>query len=285
MLLKRLFLVASITAFCVPLLNADTSLSSVPKSKSRTVVIAAGRSPVKLSVQGRLKFVAGYSGVSTAKMTFSVDGMPIGELEKRPYSVDWESDSVPMAEHVVAWKAFDSNGQEVASGNMTLVTGKPVEQPGEVNTGAPTSYTNETYGITIEHPSGWSAKDESKNLESGWNEGYWIVLSADPLSKATNVFNLRHRLSDVEQSPELFSKYATYVKTWERIDVGGRPAFFTSGGSESAKRVVHRCIILEGKHIWMANLIDTSGKPAAESKRLFLQMLRSMSSTNGLKAE
>ena len=138
------------------------------------------------------------------------------------------------------------------------------------------NYRNDKYGVSIQHPSGWKVKNQSRSLPKDWVGGYWLVLSTEPVAKATSVVNIRHKLEPKDQTPESFAETSTYVKSWERIDINGRPALVTSAGMASSKRVVHRAIILGGRHVWMANLIDTSGKPESESKGLFMRMLQSL---------
>lgn len=276
MSLKHLLAIAAVVSIVPRCLMADTAVTT---PRVRSVVIVPGASSVKLTITGKLKLIAAYSGEPVAKVAFTVDDKPVGDVKERPYSLAWDSQSLPIAEHIVAWKAIDSDGKETGRGSMTLLTGKPAETPATTEPGQSKSlvpYSNHQLDLDMEIPSSWTAKDQSKNLEKDFKDGYWLVFSTDPVAKASLVFNLRYRVSEVDQTQESFAKYATYVQPWQRIDVSGRPAFFTTAGAESSKRVVHRCIILEGKKIWMANLIDTSGKPAAESKRAFQQMLRSI---------
>lgn len=154
-----------------------------------------------------------------------------------------------------------------------------VPPPGHPLTLTPgfTTYTNAEYGIRIEHPIGWTVKNETKNVEKDWVKGYWLVFSTDPIAKAQYVVNLRHRLADKDQTPEGFAKTDPYVLQWTRTIVNGRPAFTTTAGSPSSKRVVHRMIVLGGQHVWMFNLMDTSGKPAGDSREVFMRIVNSLS--------
>lgn len=272
-----------------------------PASMPRLVQIPPMKSPAKAHVQGKLKLEALYRGLEAKSVTFYIDDKEIGRAAAKPYSVEWDSAGVADGAHVARWSALGANGQEIGNGSLSIIVGNQPQPPSApsgigISPGPPhpvrpsvpppshgltltpgfTTYTNAEYGIRIEHPIGWTVKNETKNVEKDWVKGYWLVFSTDPVSKAKYVVNLRHRLGNTDQTPESFAKTDPYVLQWTRTNVNGRSAFTTTAGSPSSKRVVHRMIVLGGPHIWMLNMMDTSGKPAIESREVFMRIVNSL---------
>jgi hypothetical protein len=67
-----------------------------------------------------------------------------------------------------------------------------------------------------------------------------------------------------------------YLLQWNKVTVNDKTAFETTQGSAESSRVVHRKMIVDGKHIWMFNCIDQTGMPAADSKVMFDQVDNSL---------
>lgn len=139
-----------------------------------------------------------------------------------------------------------------------------------------TKYSSDSYDISIDHPATWSVKDQTSGLPKGWKSGYWLVVSTDPVAQSSCVVNVRHRMLDREHTADTFAKFTPYVASWTRSEINGRPVFSTTAGSAENKRVVHRIMMLDGRHLWMMNCIDTSGKSAEESRKIFLHIAQSL---------
>lgn len=286
------------------------AVRSVPRSvvasgpsgpTDRVISIPVGRDATKRPASSKvLLFAALPADQHIDAVVFYVDDKEIGRGKQQPYRAEWDSTRVKEGEYAARWSALDAKGAELASGSVTLVVANKVAPPPVVRpprrvpspvrperptTSGPTpapaapdfvTYSSAEHAVRIDHPAGWVVKDETTSLPKGWQEGYWLIFSTDPLSSATYVVNLRHKLLQREHTAESFAKYTPYLATWEETTINGRPVFLTTAGTPDAKRVVHRVMILDGRHLWMMNCIDTSGKPAAQSKEIFMRMVKSL---------
>jgi len=267
----------------------------------RTVVIPVGKATRKVKVSGKVTLLAMLpSNPNLSLIVFSVDQTEVGRATKPPYRTEWDSSYVPDGEHVAKWAAISADGTERGTGSANMLvtnpvhksspdsptqppsvggTTQPADRPGPAAAPLPqefTIYSSRKYGIRIEHPVPWSAKDQSASLPRGWVKGYWLVFSTDPIAQATYVVNLRHRLLQKKHTAESLLRAMPYLTDWAETMINGRTAFTTTAGSQTAKRVVHRAMILDGRDLWMMNCIDTSGRPADESKSLFTRMVQSL---------
>ena len=139
------------------------------------------------------------------------------------------------------------------------------------------SFVSKKYGFSIEYPGSWLTRDESSKLKPKVPGGFWIVLGAKPVGKAGLVVNVHRIKLEPGTDADVFARYNDYVTKWERRTVLDAPAFSTTGGSPESKRVVHRTIIIKNGSAWMLNCIDTTGKPADESARLYESIVNSLS--------
>jgi len=253
----------------------------VQKENKRSVGIHRGTSPVKHSAVGKIMLTAFIPiGVQPSTVVFYLDNKEISRVERKPYSTDWDSTAVTDGEHLASWKAFDADDKELAAGSITLVVSNgSINQTKDNNAKAEIPmerYFSSLHKISFEHPAGWTVKDQSASVPKDWKEGYWLVLSTDPVAEALYVVNIRHRLLQTVHTSESFLKNTPYLSDWQQADIAGRPAFVTTAGLPSAKRVVHRIQMLDGRHLWMINFVDTSGRPADESKALMMKIAGSI---------
>ncbi|HOP80957.1 MAG TPA: hypothetical protein PLZ21_10375, partial [Armatimonadota bacterium] len=237
-----------------------------------------------------------------ATVCFYLDNTETGRVDRRPYAIELDTTRVADGEHSVKWSALDASGNEISKGSIFLVvTNKMRLDPEKIGSSAGpipgiddesdssgqtadktasgvevVTYSNSDYDISLKHPIEWSVKDQTAALPDDWNKGYWLVISTDPVADAGHVVNIRHRLMQQEHTAESFIKFTPYVADWEQVSVKGRIVFVTTSGSPAAKRVMHRLMMLDGRHLWMMNCIDTTGEPAEKSKALFLQISESI---------
>lgn len=268
------------------LASAVLAEPSTQKESKRSVGIHRGTSPVKYPVVGKVMLIALTPiGVQPSTVVFYLDNKEIFRIERRPYSTDWDSVVVADGEHPAAWKAFDADNKELAAGNITLVVAngsKPILNGNQPNDNSAVAeipmerYLSSQHKVNLEYPADWTVKDQSASIPKDWDEGYWLVLSADPVAEALYVVNLRHRLLQTAHTAESFLKYTPYLSDWQRTDIAGRTAFVTTAGLSSAKRVVHRIQMLDGRHLWMINFVDTSGRSVDESKALMMRIAGSI---------
>jgi hypothetical protein len=255
-------------------------------------------------VAGKITLAAVISSqTKPSEVVFYVDDKEVGRVAQTPFRCEWETASIPDGEHAAKWIALSAEGSELATGSTVLIVSnkgassqKPSPEgpaPGPSTRLKPpvtpekkpvvpkpeaefTCYSSDSYDLSIEHPATWSVKDQTSGLPRGWKGGYWLVVSTDPLADATCVINLKHRMLDREHTADSFVKYTEYVASWGRSIINGHPVFTTTAGSPESKRVVHRVMMLDGRHLWMMNCIDTSGKPIDESRVLFQRIVQSL---------
>ena len=142
------------------------------------------------------------------------------------------------------------------------------------------TYSSVKYGFSIKYPGTWKLNDETAKMTPKSKGGFWIVL--DGTSAAQNgkmVVNIRRAALQPGTDANIFAKFNTYVQKWEQKSIQGSPAFTTTAGTPEAKRVVHRAIIIRDGYSWMLNCIDSSGKPTAQSAKLFDDMINTLQST------
>lgn len=256
---------------------------------ARSVSIPPGSTGIRRTVAGKLKFLALVPArVQTLVVTFYVDDKEVGSAGKRPYDSVWDTAQIKDGDHSARWIALDDRGAEIANGAIALIVNNSSSPSAagsegpvvDVTGGAPvkfTTYSSPAYGIRIDYPSIWAVKDESRALPEGWGpEGYWLVFSTAPIPRARYVVNVRHRMLDRVHTADSFVQFTPYVSAWERTSTEGRVVFLTTVGTAANKRVIHRAMLLSGRHIWMMNCIDTSGNVAEESKKTFMHMVESL---------
>lgn len=255
---------------------------------SRLLVVPRGKLSISRPVRGKVKLVAAVSGtLKPDAVVFYADDAEIGRVNQKPYSAEWDTSSVLDGEHKVRWSArwsaVDAQGNELAAGVATLIVKNQSEAsaPGgsmsaQVVPVLPefVRYSSSRYGFGIEHPKGWTAKVQRLAGSAG---GYWLIFSTEPIALAAYVVNLRHKLLQREHTPESFTRFTPYVADWNRRGLSGRTIFSTTAGTVEAKRVVHRAMILNGRHLYMMNCIDTSGASPEYSKTIFTKMVDTLS--------
>lgn len=241
------------------------------------VVIHAGESDQKPLVDGIVQLRAVVPNKLHAKtVIFYTDGRKFSQDSALPYFTKWDSTSVEAGEHIIKWAALDAEGTELDTGSVVLLTKSPVVNPS--NNDVPSEglgealaqYSSPLRGVRFTFLAAWTVKDQTASLPNTWEDGYWFVLSTDPVAQATCVINIRHKLLQQEHTPNSFVKYTPYLKTWEKTMIKGRYAFTSSTGSPENKRVTHRIMMLDGKHLFMLNCIDTSGEAPEISKETLM---------------
>jgi hypothetical protein len=251
-----------------------------------------------------------YAPKSIQATSFEVflDNQSIGARNEKPYMIEFDTSSTSIGEHVFKAIGKDASGKEVwtastkirvrektnqptpniGNKDVTRPNSQPKEAP-EVIThpvpqvlpqepiqGVNKPYTNKKRGFSVKIPDGWTARDETAKMKPKLPGGFWIILSKGAAEKSPVVVNIRRSKLSPGTDADIFAKYNSYVQKWERKTVGNDTAFATMAGSPEAKRIVHRLIIIRNGSAWMLNCIDTSGKPAEESKQLFESMANSL---------
>jgi hypothetical protein len=92
---------------------------------SQTVSITAPSvtltSPVAGStVSGTANLTATVSGMNAAYVNFSVDGQAVGSVASSPFTLPWDSTTVPNGTHTIVAAAFDASGHETDSAAITV---------------------------------------------------------------------------------------------------------------------------------------------------------------------
>lgn len=265
----------------------------------------------KISILG----IAPKDSVMLSEVEIYVDGNIIGRADKAPYRVEFDTASVTDGEHVVKAVGKDTDGKEAWSATTKAIinnSGKPNGAPTQLpaapsvpanptpgvgaNNAPPPSvplmqpnqnpnpaspdltntYTNNKYRFSLQYPSNWVVEDATAKMKPKSAGGFWLVFGEKPVNKASMVVNLRRMKLAPTTDADVFAEYNSYVNKWERKTIINAPAFTTTGGSPESKRVVHRAIIITNGSAWMFNCIDTTGKPAQESARLFETMINSL---------
>jgi len=293
-----------ITAYSAPPTSPPTPGQRTETSKR--IIIPAVKSEIKRNVSGSISISCSTPPNQViSSVVYYIDDKEVGRASATPFTINWNSATASNGEHIIRWSGLNENNKEVASGSMIITvsnksdstqsvttntrnvngTTPPNSSSGEkpvTPTTAPmqwTVYGNEKHKIWFEYPLAWTVKDQSSTLGKDWPGGYWFVVSTDPVASAEIVINIRHKLLSREHTSESFLKYNSYLTSWDQTDISGRDAFTTTDGTPALKRVVHRAIILEGRHCWMLRCIDTSGKPDSDSRSIFMRIAESLSLT------
>lgn len=152
------------------------------------------------------------------------------------------------------------------------------DQPGQPESQPPVTVTqtfkNVKYGVSLKFPAGWRAADLSTQVKPKEPGGFWFTFTS-PEAPPQLTINFRHTQLSKPTTPENWVKYNTYLQEWAKVQVNGKVAFETTEGAEEARRVVHRKMIIDGKHIWRFNCIDQTGSPSFESKMVMDQVINS----------
>lgn len=138
-------------------------------------------------------------------------------------------------------------------------------------------YNNPVLSFSISYPQVWIALDKTAEMEPAQKGNAWVVFGTEPLDKAGLVVNVKRMQLEASTDVDTFAKYNSYVKSWKRTALLGSSAFVTTDGKPENRRVIHRAIIIKDGCAWMMNCIDTTGKPAAESKKIFDSMINTLS--------
>jgi len=137
---------------------------------------------------------------------------------------------------------------------------------------------SERHGFQVSYPAGWVLTDQTTKMKPKWPGGFWFVFSRGPVAKADMAINLRHKTEPSPTTAEAFAQKPdnSYVNDWQKAQVNGKEAFGTTQGTPSSKRVIHRCIIVDGASIWMINCIDKTGGPPEQSRAFFDEVVNSL---------
>jgi len=234
------------------------------------------------------------------------DGNALGSMTARPFRYEWDTTKVPDGEHTVRTVAVDAEGKELWAGETKVIIANkadaapPKSKPSPAATAPPTLpakapskvaappkgtrampsiimapkseiFKSRRYKFQLSYPTGWVFTDRTNKMKPAWPGGFWFVFSRGSLKKADMVVNVRRRTEPAPTTADAFAQQPenAYVNSWRREPVMGRTAFRTTQGNPSSKRVIHRCLVVDGANIWMLNCIDTSGGPADKSKAYF----------------
>jgi len=245
--------------------------------------------------------------VRPATVSFYADGNQVGSTNKRPFRYDWDTTAVAEGEHTVKVTAVDASGKEVWSGETkvnvvhkaeaaaakpSVPMYKPTIKPAPGPKPAPASpkvetLNSERHKFQVSYPAGWALTNQTDKMKPKWPGGFWFVFSHGPAKKANIAINLRHRTEPAPTTADAFAKLPEndFLNKWQRATVNGKEAFRTTQGSPESKRVLHRCLIVDGADIWMLNCIDTTGGQPDQSKILFDLVVNSLSPLTSSKAQ
>lgn len=283
-----------------------------PKNGVRPMAIGPKDSGRARVAKGKLNLV-GFAPkeVNPAVVEIFVDDKSIGTADKRPFGVEFDTTTVADGEHTVKAVGKDTAGKEVWAASSTILVAnksevsalqaanpqapitpvnpiaakpkplafQPVAAPAS-SASLDKTYTSGKYGFSIRFPGIWKVSDQTVNMKPKSKGGCWIVFDGSAASKNSKlVVNLRRAALQPGTDADTFAKFNDYVQKWDRKTIQGSTAFVTSAGTAEAKRVVHRAIVIRDGSAWMLNCIDSSGKPAAESAKLFEEMINTLQPT------
>lgn len=169
--------------------------------------------------------------------------------------------------------------QKANENNIQPPTTLPAEadkSPDSAQWGLTNIYASEKYGFSVQYPGNWVVEDATAKMKPKSAGGFWFVFGEKPINKAGIVVNIRRQKLDPKTDADTFAKYNDYVNKWERKTILDAPAFTTTGGLPESKRVVHRTIIIKNGNALMLNCIDTTGRPADESAKLFESIINTI---------
>jgi peptidoglycan/xylan/chitin deacetylase (PgdA/CDA1 family) len=81
------------------------------------------------TVSGTVDVSANASDASITKVDFLVDGQSVGSDTQTPFSIAWDSTSVPDGTHTIAVHALDSSGNQVGSDSVTVTVDNSAPPP------------------------------------------------------------------------------------------------------------------------------------------------------------
>lgn len=138
------------------------------------------------------------------------------------------------------------------------------------------TYSNDSYGISIQYPTAWVADDKTPVMKPKTPGGVWLAFGTHPVEASKVVVNVRRMAIEPTTDADTFARYNTYVQTWERKTVLGHQGFATTSGTPAAKEVIHRLIVIADGFAWMFNCTDKSGSPASQSRELLQSMVNTL---------
>ncbi|MHB9039020.1 MAG: hypothetical protein ACYC64_20465, partial [Armatimonadota bacterium] len=231
--------------------------------------------------------------IQAATVELFFDEKSIGSANSKPYKVEFDCSSIPDGEHRVkavghsadgaeVWSAStrvrvannetpESHSTEVAPPTISRAPSAPVQGSVAKSPTLESTYSSKKYGFSIMHPAGWIVKDETSTMKRKSSDGFWLTIGAPPV-----VVNIHRGKLAPNTDAEVFARYNSYVRSWERKAVASSPAFVVTDGKPELKRVVHRVIFIKDGSAWMANCIDTTGGSAAETAKLLEDMLETI---------
>lgn len=230
---------------------------------------------VGLDAQGKEVWAASAKAVTGTTPSPGVNAMPpAGERSNPPHPVPGE----PMTGEVPPNVSTQPGRHNDHSAVPPTVEQSDAPAP---MTGTGTSltrtYSNSALSFSISYPQAWTAVDKTEDMKPKQAGNSWIVFGTEPLDKSGVVVNLKRTQLEADSSVDTFAKYNSYVKDWKRTALLGSSAFVTTDGKPENKRVIHRAIIIKDGCAWMLNCIDTTGKPVADSKKIFDSMINTLS--------
>ncbi len=287
--------------------NVGTSATQGISTTSKIIPIGSPATSVPRVVSGKVTIGALVpQNVRPANIVFYADGKKIGSTKSRPFRLqNWDTASLPDGEHIFKVEALSADGSVAWSSETKVIVnnknaGISVVSPQESKpapnqpAAAPTTvrapatanppkmeiFRSQRYGFSISYPSGWSVADLTSKMKPKWPGGFWFAFSPNSADRGITM-NLRHRKEPSPVNAESFSKNPenSYVNIWQRTEVNGKEAFRTTQGSPQAKRLIHRCIILDGQSVWMMNCIDTTGSTSDKSRMYFDAFVNSLQMT------
>ncbi len=245
--------------------------------------------------------------LQVAEVEFQIDEKSLGSVTAKPFTLTFETTTVTDGEHTLKAIARDDSGSQVWSAITKVkvennapsnsdapavpsaqpdapmidnaaadVTGSKSPATGAAPVGSPAldkTYSSENYGFSIKYPGTWSVQDVSGGDRKA-NGEFWITLGEKPIDSALVVFNVHGRNIQPTTTADIYARYNSFVLTWERKTINGRPAFVTSSPGENGG-AVHRAIIITKGKAWMFNLTATAAGATPETGKLFEDMLNS----------
>jgi peptidoglycan/xylan/chitin deacetylase (PgdA/CDA1 family)/archaellum component FlaF (FlaF/FlaG flagellin family) len=125
------------------------------------------------TVSGTTNLTAAVSGINAADVDFFVDGQAVGSVASSPFTLPWDSTSVPNGTHTIVASAFDASGNETDSAPVTITVS---------NTGGDTTPPTSTIACNGGSCSGWFGNAISVSLsatDSGGSGVASIVYTTD----------------------------------------------------------------------------------------------------------
>ncbi|MDO8589616.1 MAG: hypothetical protein Q7T82_21535 [Armatimonadota bacterium] len=138
------------------------------------------------------------------------------------------------------------------------------------------TYRDGKRNFALERPGASVLKDRSAELTRKTPGSFWLEFSVRTNNKTAYAINVRRAVLAADTTPETYAAENPFLLTWERVTINGVSGFSATTGEQSAKTVIHRALLVDGKSVWMLNLTDTSGGNPQKTKQVFERVARSL---------